>query len=361
MLGMHRSGTSLLAGLLFRAGLWVGERRDLIWGADPSDNSKGFYERTDIALQNDALMKLQKVHWSVFADRFNSTLATVQHTQGGLVDWSYGKAGLAALTSPSHGPWLLKDPRLCLSLDFWVPLLSAAPQQAATQGAEAAAGGGAVAAGSSAAVSPAVLFTYRHPAEVARSLQRREGFGIKRGLLLWLSYNQRALASSGRLCRVVTSNQRLNAAPLAEANRVVNELVDRCGLAVPRAVTEKHVAEFVDPKLQRNHAFRAPSSPVHSAAASGELVSAAAAAAVAASEVEPACVNDTPWSFFGFIDSQGKSDEGDTSTPSGRKKNAVLKAALTAFCDMEIGRAFALDVDSGGQKGPFYSAPLVWD
>jgi hypothetical protein len=64
VLGMHRSGTSLLAGLLFRAGLWVGERRDLIWGADAADNSKGFYERTDIVLQNDALMKLQKVFLS---------------------------------------------------------------------------------------------------------------------------------------------------------------------------------------------------------------------------------------------------------------------------------------------------------
>lgn len=61
VLGMHRSGTSLLTGLLFRAGLWVGDRWDLIWGASATDNAKGFFERTDVVLQNDYLMKQQKV------------------------------------------------------------------------------------------------------------------------------------------------------------------------------------------------------------------------------------------------------------------------------------------------------------
>ena len=75
VLGMHRSGTSLLGGLLVRCGLFVGARRDLIWGADPNDNKKGFFERSDVVLQNDWLLRDQKAHWSVKADAYDATRA----------------------------------------------------------------------------------------------------------------------------------------------------------------------------------------------------------------------------------------------------------------------------------------------
>ena len=78
-------------------------------------------------------------------------------------------------------PWALKDPRLCLTLRFWLPLLSSGNSTVSERKEAGASGKG---------VAPAVLFTYRHPVEVAKSLQKREGFGIKRGLLLWLAYNE---------------------------------------------------------------------------------------------------------------------------------------------------------------------------
>jgi hypothetical protein len=340
-----------------------------------------------------------QVHWSLFSDRFNSSLATSQHAQG-LVDWSYGQAGLAKLgASSKHGPWLLKDPRLCLSLAFWIPLLSSPqpvsppppPTSTATNAVAAAddapsltlgqpsssPGGGIISGGDKSrgatVVAPALLFTYRHPAEVAKSLQKREGFGIKRGLLLWLSYNQRALASSSRLCRVSTSNAKLNAAPLQEVNRVVLELVERCGVDVPRAVTEKDVKEFVDPSLQRNHVAAASiaASPMDSSSAGAGGGGAAVGAedfpvvggggSVASRRGEGVpCEREATWASFGFVDATGSLDLGDEATVGGRRKGQVLKAALNAFCDMESGRAFSIDVDPGGQNGPFYTAPLDW-
>jgi hypothetical protein len=184
VLGMHRSGTSLLTGLLFRGGLWVGDRRDLIWGASATDNAKGFFERTDVVLQNDYLMKHQKVHWSLFGDRFDASVAT-QAVAKGAVDWQqYGAKAMQSLVGADHkgAPWALKDPRLCLTLRFWLPLLSG-PKTAADSV-------GVVDGLQSNRTPPAVLFTYRHPVEVAKSLQKREGFGVKRGLLLWLAYNE---------------------------------------------------------------------------------------------------------------------------------------------------------------------------
>jgi hypothetical protein len=39
-----------------------------------------------------------------------------------------------------------------------------------------------------------VLAAYRHPLSVARSLQRRDGFDLERGLELWRNYNARLVS-----------------------------------------------------------------------------------------------------------------------------------------------------------------------
>ena len=56
VLGMHRSGTSVLGGLINKMGLKTGG--PLIKPGE--DNSKGFFERIDVVLQNDYLMKLKR-------------------------------------------------------------------------------------------------------------------------------------------------------------------------------------------------------------------------------------------------------------------------------------------------------------
>jgi hypothetical protein len=60
VLGMHRSGTSMLTGLLVTvAGYTVGG--PLL--AETIDNPKGYFERVDILTQNDVWMKHQKMTW----------------------------------------------------------------------------------------------------------------------------------------------------------------------------------------------------------------------------------------------------------------------------------------------------------
>ena len=60
ILGMHRSGTSIMGGLASKMGLKTGG--PLIM--PHSDNEKGFYERIDVVLQNDKFMEAQKVHYA---------------------------------------------------------------------------------------------------------------------------------------------------------------------------------------------------------------------------------------------------------------------------------------------------------
>lgn len=99
-----------------------------------------------------------------------------------------------------------------------------------------------------------MLFTYRHPLEVALSLKKREdAFTLDHGLRLWIVYNMRGIENSQDLCRVTSSNEAILADPLQEINRISKELTDKCGVPKPeRELTEEDVARFVDPNLQHN-------------------------------------------------------------------------------------------------------------
>ena len=297
-------------------------------------------------------------------------------------------------------PWALKDPRLCLTLPFWMPLLSVLSARSSSSSSSVAA--------PLVLTPPAVLFTFRHPVEVAKSLQKREaGFTLKRGLLLWLAYNQQALAGSSKLpaslaaaatttttttttavaaassspspslplplpCRVVTSNARLTAAPLAEMQRIADDLRGRCGLALPKRPSAADVAAFVDPSLQRNHATSSYLSSSSSSASSSSSPSPpppppppppAGAAGAGAGAAQEDCDPEASWESFGLVNNLQTAD-----APVTEQQRRALRMALAAFCDMHLGRAFTSAEFPGGQLAPgqaetfrhFYDAPLEW-
>jgi hypothetical protein len=96
-----------------------------------------------------------------------------------------------------------------------------------------------------------VLFTYRHPMDVAMSMHKRETehFRVQRGLKLWYVYNKRALQQSHDLCRVTTSHKKMMATPQSELDRVYDEL-RACGVPVPSRALPVDINDFIDPKLQ---------------------------------------------------------------------------------------------------------------
>jgi hypothetical protein len=102
---------------------------------------------------------------------------------------------------------------------------------------------------------PAIVFTYRHPLEVAMSLNKRESdISLTHGLRLWIVYNMRALQNSSKLCRVFSSNEAVVKNPMKEVQRIADELTTKCNV-IPPPVTKLEqsvVDEFVDPKLQHN-------------------------------------------------------------------------------------------------------------
>jgi hypothetical protein len=107
LLGMHRSGTSMLAGLLVE-GFGYNPGEPLIQPA--YDNEKGFYELIPAVLQNDILMGKQHVDWSANVKNYDASRALTDY-QEGHVQTIRGSKALLFFNNESSRPWLQKDPR----------------------------------------------------------------------------------------------------------------------------------------------------------------------------------------------------------------------------------------------------------
>jgi sulfotransferase family protein len=216
VLGMHRSGTSLLAGLLALTGLHAGAEDDF----PPADehNRKGYWELLDVWAIDEALLALAGGSWDEPSTWNPETIREPARTR--LAERARGV--IARLDR--RGPWLVKDPRLSLLLPFWRPWLS----------------------------HPVAVLVYRDPLAVARSLAARDGFALERGMALWERYNREALAASEGMPRVIVAQRDLVANPRAIMERVVAALAAAGveGLAVPDATA---LAGQVEPALVHHH------------------------------------------------------------------------------------------------------------
>ena len=178
-------------------------------------------------LQNDEFMQQQNVWWSSNVLNYKNSVA-LKAKEEKQISFKNGETALAFLNNVENAPWIQKDPRVCITLGTWLELLNS---------------------------EPAVLFTYRHPLEVAYSLNKREkNFSIEHGLRLWIIYNMRALQNSDGLCRVYTSNEGILGDTMGELYRVTSRLKDKCGIPMPpKNITKEDVKVFIDQNLQHTN------------------------------------------------------------------------------------------------------------
>lgn len=148
VLGMHRSGTSCLAGMLAAAGLASAGTAVRNW-----DNARGHFEALEMVRLNEAVLAHSGGHWL-------SPPATLRWHDEHAVARDRLLRDLIG-----GGPALLKDPRTLLCLPFW----------------------------RSSSVPFHVIGIIRHPVAVARSLEAWRGTPLSDGVALWLAHN-RALA-----------------------------------------------------------------------------------------------------------------------------------------------------------------------
>ena len=205
VLGMHRSGTSALAGMLVH----LGAAAPATPMAPHASNPRGFFESIPVRDLNDALLARLNSSWKDWR-----ALPPGWHLQAGLEDLLAEAEAVVGTEFGTAPLFVLKDPRICRLLPFWRRVLDRA------------------------GVQPLVVQTHRHPDEVAASLAARYGLDVALSRLLWLRHQLEAEAGSRDLPRCFTSYERLLAAPEAEAGR----LGHRFGLAADPGPASAFVA-----------------------------------------------------------------------------------------------------------------------
>jgi hypothetical protein len=118
-----------------------------------ASNKRGHWESDEGLAINDLLLRYSGGSW----DRPPSKLRSAPFIRMKM------RGFLGRLHRNGTAVW--KDPRTVLTFPLWRPLIRRC----------------------------IVLATIRHPVSVARSLQRRDGFDLARGLALWHDYNSRLL------------------------------------------------------------------------------------------------------------------------------------------------------------------------
>ncbi len=155
VLGMHRSGTSVLARLLQASGASPGDR--LVPGSQ--GNEDGHFEDAFAVETNERLLSALGYRWDDVRPLPGDWMQSDAAATARLEIRDYIRSCLAR-----HRVWLIKDPRMCLVADVWLGAL-------ADEG-----------------VGHSVVLLGRHPLEVARSLAVRDGMATGKAMLSWLRH-----------------------------------------------------------------------------------------------------------------------------------------------------------------------------
>jgi GT2 family glycosyltransferase len=222
ILGMHRSGTSLVAKAAQVAGVDLGDHLM----APASDNPKGFFEDTDVFDFNQRLLNEIDIRWDIPTLLLENSWESSQYAK-----WVEEAAYFLENRTQQQLLFAIKDPRLCLTAPIWLK------------------------AAENVGLTTLFVAVIRNPLDVARSLEVRNKFSINKGLSLWLSYNylllELLLERDER--RLFIEYQNVLSSPRQEIARLHEFIHEYDVLSSGKEChVEKFVTEFLDLSLSHS-------------------------------------------------------------------------------------------------------------
>ncbi|MFJ1252790.1 hypothetical protein [Cupriavidus sp. CuC1] len=217
ILGMHRSGTSALAGVLDLMGVDAG---DNLLPPVKGDNPKGYWENSAIVACHDALLARIGSTWQDDRPLPENwwKAEEVEPFRVQLMDLVRHYYGAKPL-------WLLKDPRLCRLLPLWMDILVELE------------------------ISPHFILCLRHPREVAASLAAREAVPEELSCMSWLAHVLEAERWSGHSPRTVVTYDLL----LNDWQAIVRNIAETFNLSLCWD-KQAEVNAFLEPTLRHHYA-----------------------------------------------------------------------------------------------------------
>lgn len=225
VLGMHRSGTSLLSGLLERAGVFFGLQSEMI--ASNEENPKGLFERKDVRRLNDRLLNELGGDWSEISNlkRAGSRTPVFDKYR------AEARQLIQQLEKSSSSDFVgLKEPRFCLLMDFWLEILDK---------------------------QRFFVLVHRDPGEIAGNLQRSNGIPPEVSHYLTEAYLGNAICSLQDEPHHVTSFSALIENPIGELKKLSRAVSASAGFELDLS----SIAEFTpffDKELYRSELSKEP-------------------------------------------------------------------------------------------------------
>ena len=217
VLGMHRSGTSAIGGVLDTLGVNMGE--ELLPPAE--DNPKGFFENKSIKNFNDEKLFLElNSSWddlSLLPNGWedNPKLTKLYKEAKGIIEEEYSDSTIFGI----------KDPRMSILFPFWKKIFNELN------------------------IDIKIIISYRNPFEIATSLMNRNNFTQENALALWAKYNICALVYSDQYERCFISYDEL----IVDVKCNIEKIKNVFNITFPKkyANVKNDLASFLDKNL--NH------------------------------------------------------------------------------------------------------------
>ncbi|WP_240415742.1 sulfotransferase [Paenibacillus periandrae] len=216
ILGMHRSGTSLLAQTVRSLGVYMGNEHQMV--PPREDNPEGFWEHAEIVAIHDELLNRLSSSWDT--------------TKPLPENWLLTEAGMASrerlvqivtrdfLNSPL---WGFKDPRTCLLLPLWQSVFKEL------------------------SIDARYILNLRNPLNVAASLYKRDQFLYDKSFAIWNLYVLSSLYYTSHEQRIVIDYDQLLEQPIEACRRISGFLNVPYG-----AMDQARVSDLPKPALRHN-------------------------------------------------------------------------------------------------------------
>lgn len=217
VLGMHRSGTSVVARALTSLAVKLGGNLIPAGGRNP----KGYFEDRAFVSINSAVLASFELSWSSLKEVSEESLERAAAGRLGARARQVLESRIAL-----YRPFGFKDPRSCRLLPFWNVVMKDISDEVGC------------------------VVVARNPMAVARSLQERNRFSAEYALELW-HLHMKPLVSSidARWKKVTVDYDLLLQAPKQQLHRIANALQ----LPLPQTTAiEEFCNSFLDPNLRHN-------------------------------------------------------------------------------------------------------------
>ena len=214
VLGMHRSGTSALGGVLNLIGLDFGS--ELLPANE--GNPKGYFENRYVFKLNEHILYENNTSWhdvhfkvqDINSHKFNVYVKEAEKILIG--EFKYSEK------------FVIKDPRISILFPIW---------EKACQNLN---------------YKIKIILQYRNPLEVAKSLEKRDGFSLERSLLVWSHYVLQAEYLSRQYKKISTTFQDLVEDPV----KFIKDLQSFIGIKIDKNI-QKELKIFIDKRIKHNN------------------------------------------------------------------------------------------------------------